>query len=449
MARSAWAGTSLATLLQFVLALVTSTILARLLGPAGRGAFAAVTIWATIATYIGNLSLNEATALLLASPKYRDPSSARLLSSVALSLQILAAAATAVCTALILPHIMGSHRAERAPVAVITALIFVPLTFADLHQKAVLQGEGKFNAMNGLRLVQPLAYAVGLIALALMHQFTWRAVIVAFLGSVFVSAAIGAILTRSVVPRWQGQVGRFVLGVGLRFQSANLALYASQEIDKVLVVAMLDDTSVGLYVSALAVATIGFSIASQTSAILLLPAVSAAQDPEQRSRMICRAAHAAMLALLIINGSAAIVTPVFVPLLFGKNFAPAAPITLILLIGMSLRGVRFTIDRGLRATGSILPGIIGELSCVGSFILLSLIVVSRMGVVGLAWSASFGQLVAFVVVSVLASRRLNVSVAELWGLRNQAHASVMKEAFHDLRAMVTRQLSAAAAQRRS
>jgi O-antigen/teichoic acid export membrane protein len=66
MRKASWITTFGTTSISIMLSLVTSVLLARYLGPEGRGALLAIIFWPTMFLQIFNFSLNEATIIHVA-----------------------------------------------------------------------------------------------------------------------------------------------------------------------------------------------------------------------------------------------------------------------------------------------------------------------------------------------------------------------------------------------
>jgi O-antigen/teichoic acid export membrane protein len=113
--------------------IVTGILAARLLGPAGRGALAAVVFWPQLAAGLSLLSLNEATAYQIG----LRPSDARIIRMAALygalALAILAAAATC----LMLPWLLGPDRISLVPIARLYTAVFLPFQYVFLGLSAI------------------------------------------------------------------------------------------------------------------------------------------------------------------------------------------------------------------------------------------------------------------------------------------------------------------------
>lgn len=412
MSRRLWSWSIAATGAQLALTLATSVILARTLGPEGRGVLAAVTIWAPIIAGIACLSLNDSTLYHLARSKSSEASDKFIAS--ALFLQIAVGLVASVIFAPMVPFFMGPERAPYMSVAVVFSAAFIPLTMIGMHQKAVAQGRFQFSKFNVLRLVQPSLYFIALCGSLLFDSMDWRFVVFAQLGALGLSLVPALFLSWPQMPGWSYPEVRALLKTGLHFQAANLILYAAAEADKILVVSLMTDVDVGLYIGAFAIASMGVGLVVQTLSVRLMADISGA-DEQERPILARRYTQAAIVMLVVVNLGLAIGVPFVIPFLLGEAFRPAVVVAEILLIALYLKGVRSVIDQVLRAMHLVRAGMASEATALAVLICAAPFAVQMGGLEGLAWSVVASQGAAFLCVSVMASRRLTLPVFELWG----------------------------------
>ena len=412
MSRRLWSWSIAATGVQLSLTLMTSVILARTLGPEGRGVLAAVTIWAPIIAGIACLSLNDSTLYHLARSQGKEASN-RLIGS-ALSLQILVGLAAAAILAPIVPFLMGPDRAPYAGLAVLFTAAFIPMTMIGMHQKAVAQGSFQFSTFNALRLVLPALYFVILCGFVLLDRVDWRIVVIVQVATLGLSLIPALFMSWPQKPGWSLPEIRSLVKTGLHFQAANLILYAAAEADKILVVSLMGDADVGLYIGAFAIASMGVGIVVQTLAVRLMADVSGAAE-DSRPLLARRYTQAALLLLAVVNLGLAAVVPFIIPLLLGSAFQPSVLVAEILLLALFLKGVRSIIDQVMRAMHVVRAGMASEAVALAVLVCVAPFAVAASGLHGLAWTVVAAQGAALLCVSVMAARRLDVSVLDLWG----------------------------------
>ncbi len=140
--------------------MVTGPLLARMLGPDGRGYLAALILWPIVITQLGNLGIPSALTYSIA----RDSSASRALARLGLAFALPQALLLIVFQALWLLLILhGDPHAVR--VAGWLTLALVPAMLAQQYGLGLLQGHLRLRLFNGLRLLPWALYAVGVATL--------------------------------------------------------------------------------------------------------------------------------------------------------------------------------------------------------------------------------------------------------------------------------------------
>jgi O-antigen/teichoic acid export membrane protein len=423
------------------LSLLTSVILARYLGPEGRGALLVIIFWPTVILGVLQLSLNEATIYHLARASVdREAGGADRQSGSALSLQLLVAACTAVVSLLLLPVVFGAARGKYLPIAMFYAAAFTPLTILDLYCNAVRQGRRDIVGLNLLRLCQPLIYASALAVLVVSNSIRIETVLVAMVLATGVSVVLGLLLEGPVAPNWSPVAMRNLLCTGLRFHGANLLLYISAEVDKFMVIRWMDEARVGLYVAGLAVSMLGSGFVAQSLIVLACGRISSASGRTQQIALVCQFTQTALLCLILVNGTVASVCSWLVPMLYGKEFVEAVPVATILLVMNTFRGVRLVMDRALRATLSTRISVQSEAVGILCFVIFAPIGSMLGELAGIAWAMVGAQFLALIFMVVGVSRDFELAIPDVLGLRMSTLSQMVRVATRECKAAQERWL---------
>lgn len=416
--RSSALTTFAATAAIVLLTFATSIILARNLGPEGRGLLLALTFWPALISALTNLSLNEAAAYHIArSDGMSDAAAKREFEATGLLLQLaMAFVSGAICVLVIDLLLPAAHRVSLWAV-LCYAVLFAPLSVLDQHFKAVLQGRGQFILLNAIRLVQPLAYATLLVLLVILSAVSVGSVMAAMIASLAVSPLVVALVDGApVVPLSRAAASKLVSS-GLRFHVANFVLYAATEIDKLIVLQLVDISLVGQYAIAIGVSSLGSGLVVQSVGLLLSREMSALRDLQHRGELLIRGVHVTTIALVLVNGAAAALAPWWLPLVFGQEFVPAVPVAMVLLLMGTLRGIRQIIDRGMRAAHVTSTGITGEAIALVASVVFATLGCKLGSLLGLAAGLALAQACACVVTFVMVARHFNLKLVHFWPLQ--------------------------------
>lgn len=158
-------------------ALVTGGVLARYLGPEGRGQLAAVVLWPDLLMMMASLGGAPTVAYFVSS----EPGRARSIYGQALLLAAGQALTVGLAGLAVLPLALGPRYAEVLSWAFVY-LCFAPLAFVGAVHAGTLQGAMRMGRHSIHRLSATLTYLAGLGVLVMFHQTLTVAQVVLVLG---------------------------------------------------------------------------------------------------------------------------------------------------------------------------------------------------------------------------------------------------------------------------
>lgn len=373
--------------LMILLGLVTGVLTARLLGPEGRGALAAIQIWPSFFAGVALLGLPE--ALTYYSAQVPKQAGRALGSAVALGLLLsVPFMGIGYC---MLPFLLSAQ-----PVAVIAAarwyLLLLPLTALIGTPYCALRGRGDFFVWNVLRLAPGLGW---LVVICLAWTLGPPEPGVMALGYVVMLALISCpviyIVTRRVAgPFWPDpQQWRPMLHYGLYSTAGSVPQVLNLRLDQMVMAGLLPAHMLGLYVVAV---TWSGAVAPLLNALgtVLFPRIAAQPSPEQQRRVFTQGSRAAIFAAGMIAMVVMLFTPCGVTLLFGKNFTPVIPAALVLVLAAAIAGINLVLEEGLRGLGK--PEAVPLAECGGLVVTVAalLLLLRPLGIMGAALASVFG-----------------------------------------------------------
>jgi O-antigen/teichoic acid export membrane protein len=315
-----------------VLGMLSTVIVARTLGPAGRGAIAVAFSLMALLVQFGSLGLQSANPYFVA----RNPRSIAtvVLNTVWGTIGIgLVLAALALAAKIWFPaSLRGLNWLDVAVVAVgVPALLAVHLL------QSVFLAEGRMRVYNGVELAGSLAVFVGLlVGLTVLH--------IGVLGAIIVMAGANWAMTLAFLMLQRGNVTRGdrpdgvllarMLKYGFRIYLTTLIAYLVGRVNLIVVDADLGTTQAGFYSVGVSLAE-GMYLFPTVVAINLFPRIARGASFEH-SAMVFRA-------LWVLFGLLCLVTiPLAAPgitLVYGSRFAAAAQIYYWMLPGIFSYGM--------------------------------------------------------------------------------------------------------------
>jgi O-antigen/teichoic acid export membrane protein len=326
----------IATVMASGLGFLTAVLLARALGPEGRGVTALYQ--AAVSLGFAFLSLGIATAVVYYVGR-RDISGRQGMEA-GLSITLIAAAFTAIGV-LIAAVAFGSDLIDE-DVPYWLTLVAIPALVQFRAVEAVLRAQSRFGAMNLLEVSLPLCILTALGAVELIDGLTIRNAVVAWSFAFVPPVIFGyALLGPSQWPR--GLAGRDLLwrvgSFGVQGQLSNLIQLLNYRLDSYLVLILVNASGVGLYAVGVSLSEGMWLIANSVSVVLLTNLT--AGDEENASRMTPIVCRNTLLVTAMGATVAGALSPFAIPLIFGDAFDDAVVPFLWLLPGtVALAGTK-------------------------------------------------------------------------------------------------------------
>ena len=345
--------------LTLVLTLASGMLVARILGPSGRGELTAILNVAQLLGWTFGLACGQAVGYHQA----RHPEQAAQLLGTWLSIAVPLMAVAVLCGEVLLPMVL----AAQSPQALALARVFLGtlgLTLISDLLYGILLGDHDFVFFNLMRPAQPAVTVM--LYLALSHSVgltvgrALAATTVAML--LCVGVAAGRAIRRFGLRAPDLGLARATLWYGLCAHGINLGHLVQARLDMLIMPAFLSAASMGLYAVATSVSWMVVTL-SGTLAILVLPAAA------RRGKAGTDAIVGSLQATLAIGTALAVVLELFadvgVRLVYGAAFAGGVTPLRLLLPGTVLyvaTGVLcsglLAVTRPLTAAATQLPGIV-------------------------------------------------------------------------------------------
>ena len=313
------------------LTLGVAVLMARALGPEGRGVYALFLLSASLTQAVLSLGLGVSAVYHLGKRAYP------LSRIVANSQQVmLASAVVSGLLVLLAWPIVGDALLDRgAPYWVFAFAVPLFLNYNILT--TVLQGTSRFLAMNAVILAQPLVLLALLVGGAALGDVDTTAALLFWSGATLAATLLAlALLGRPALrlsellridwPSLRGQV-RF----GAQGQVGNLVQLLNYRLDQFIVLLFVSTAGVGIYAVSVTMSQSVWFIANAV-AVVLLPRLTAADDADaaRTTPLVCR--NTLLVSALAALGLGA-VSPWLVEALFGGDFGSALRPLLWLLPG--------------------------------------------------------------------------------------------------------------------
>lgn len=380
--------------LSLFIGVITSVILARVLGPEGRGIYALAVLLPSLIVTFGNLGIGPATVYYVARGEFRREEI--LGNNILLSIGIGGAG--------ILAGLMVVHFSREAlfpnvpPAYLILALALVPGEIFFSYVNYVLLGAQRIKEFNYRQVLQSTLF-LGFITLGLLVlKGKVREAILAGL----LTWGIVDILVFRLVKRVAGGVSfkpnlsyvKCAVTYGLQAHIANILGFLNYRVDMFLINWFLGPAAVGLYAVGVGLVEKLWMV-SHAASTVLFPRVAAESEEERQKEFTPLVART----VLWTTAFGALVLALFgrwiVLLLYSKAFLPAVSALQALLVGVVTLSAGRVLANDIAGRGFPGLNIYTSSAAVLTNVILNLLWIPRYGIVGAAWASTASYTVSF------------------------------------------------------
>ena len=377
----------------FILSLASGVILARALGPNGRGIYALALLAPSVLVLVANLGVSNALVYHLARRTYPFDTVIGQVISLALLLGV-GAMAVLVGVSHFFGHVLLPGVSEQL---ILMAGAAIPLSLFFYFCLSFTQGVQAFWAFNSLYMVNAAALLV-LLAFLVVAPRSVTVAVAAWTLSWVPTALLGLYwLSRwgRLNARFDWHVSRALLRFGIVGYLSFLTNYFNLRLDTFLVNIFKNATQVGFYAVAVGLAETIWYI-STSAATVLAPRVAAGESTEsdESTAQVCRVVFATSILAALLLG---VTAPVIIRILFGSGFAPSVTAVWLLLPGVVTLSVARVLSSYLLGRNRQVVDLVASLAGVVGTLALDLLLIPRFGFAGAAAASSVAYTVTLAV----------------------------------------------------
>lgn len=383
-------------ILTFGLGFASSIVVARLLGPAGRGQLALITTFVSVVTLVGNLGLGQASIYFI----NREPKERTRLIRTSLSLQAgVTVALTCVmlaCWQVVSRKLFRNEVAGGCVIAGIV-LLFPVMSFTTAISNTYI-GLLQFRPYGA---VQAGAAALQLTALLAVNHYSALTV-----GSVVVVYSLAPLPALLVATYWLRRCGitirpsvdigtsKRLLGYGGRAWIGNILQFFNYRLDVYFVNYFWGATSVGFYSIAVSLAEMIWYIPNAVSTVLF---PRTASDWGRARDFTPRVSRNVAFITVVAAVALAVGGPWVLTLAYGERFRPAVQPLLALLPGIIFLSVGKVVASDLAGRNKPQSGVVAALTSLGLTVALDILLIPRLGTTGAGVASSLAYGVTSIV----------------------------------------------------
>lgn len=395
---------------RFVLGLGTSIIIARVLGPEGKGIYSLAILLPSLLINFGNLGISQASVFHIAKKTY---SPEELLGNNVL-LSFLLGIAGFFIGSLIILLFSDSLFAGVAKGYLFLALFLIPLQFFFLLVNSLLLGLQRIKEYNLIIISQSFMFLVLLALFLFVPKFGIELAISANILSYLLGLAVLFYLTKKIIGVFHlffsGSYLRDAFRYGFKVYLGNVILFLHYKIDLFLLNIFLNPTAVGFYSVSTALAE-KIWVVSQSAGLVLFPRVSSETDERRLKEFTPIVCRNVLLITLIGAILLFFLGQLLIVFFYSQKFSASVLPFQILLIGATTMSGWRVLANDLYGRGRPELNIYISLASVILNIALNVLWIPRFGISGAASATSISYTFAFVVITIVYAK---ISGNNIW-----------------------------------
>jgi O-antigen/teichoic acid export membrane protein len=365
------------------LALLTAPIVARALGPDGRGeTAAALAAFSLIPIFLAIGVPLEIRRLAAQGPAHSVVRSARDLWIFAL--------VPATLVAFSLDATIFRSLGPDTRLIIFVGATLAPLSMSWAADVSVLVARGRYRRVMILRLIQPVVFTVGTVVFWATGVLSVHLVLLTHISATVITAIVGLTFVR-VPLRGERVSRRWLIRNGLKFAGSAIAEAASNRLDQVLLLPLIGASGSGLYAVAVTIASLPMAL-GQALGATYFRSVALATD-KVRPEIIAAGVRAAASITFLVCGTLAALSPLLIPLLFGESFRGAVAPAIVSLIGAFALTVGYVCSMMLASQGRGIRMTIAQVTALGVALVLLYLLAPLYGAVGASTASAVSYLV--------------------------------------------------------
>lgn len=390
--------TFLSQILTFILGFATSIILARALGPKGKGMYTLIILIPIVMSKLGSLGIEAANVYFTGSKKYKieDIVSNSLLSSILLG-SILLLLFFTIYRLSILQNFLKSNQLN--DIYLWFAVLAVPFLLLSGYLIGIFLGKEEIIIYNKINILQTVFNLILIVILLLIFKQGIFGVIIAYLlTSIFIALLVISFIKKytKINISYNRKLFKDTIYYGIKVYFSNLTTFINYRLDIFLVAFFLGSIEVGYYSIAVGIAEKIWMLPGSIATILF-SRVSSIKDVEA-DNLTPRVARHTFFIILIISLILAVLAKPLIEILFGDAFLPSVMPLLILLPGIIALSFPKILTADLAGRGKPKYSLYASVISLGVNIPLNLWLIPRWGISGAAFASSVAYIIGTLVV---------------------------------------------------
>lgn len=379
------------------LATVSGIIVARGLGPDGRGHWAAILAYFALAQVIAEVGQSGAVTYFVS----RHPGQLQSIVIRARRLMLVAGVILTVAGLGATPLLAGDDPELRWAYVIMFIGVLLNSVFASGVYALQAVSIARWNVV---RLAQPLLYAVAIAVLASLGVLSLIGVACCLVVSILLQFCVLGLVKTSASEAFQVKPhnidGRSLLTYGGAYAGAAVPTALAGQYDKLVLSRTVPASDLGQYAVGSTVANLVSPFATAIASVMFPRASKLGLADVERGRLETVTLIRTALVSLVVSAGLCLVAPLLVPLLFGEPFSAAVPLVWALALVMIFRSLSQVAGAFVRARNRPGHAAAAQVTGLVSGLLAMGPAIGLWGVFGAPVALGIGELVTLTAIAV-------------------------------------------------
>lgn len=395
--------TLLTSILNLVLSIFVTIIIARLLGPEGKGIYTVITVFPYLIVTLGSLGVPSATAFYVAKQSYTRP---KILGNTVLTSLI--TGTLGMIVGLIIATFWG-HRLFPgiSQKYLILALLTIPPNMLFIHLQYTLLGAQYIKGYNLVSLIHNSL----LLAFTILLLWVFKMKVIGALTAIILSYIFANIFTFVLTIKVSGGIKlqmdysylKNALRYGLQIYISNTLRFLSLRVNLFLVNGLLNPAAVGFYSISTGL-TEKLLLISQAAATVLFPKIAMEEDDIKRKEFTPVIARAVLWLTLLTALIIFVLSQWLIGFLYSQTFLPAVAPLRILLLGTIAVSLSQILGNDIAGRGQPILNVYANIVGFISVVVLSVLWIPKYGIEGAAWASTVSYVATTIILLLFYAR---------------------------------------------
>ncbi|WP_341279561.1 oligosaccharide flippase family protein [Paenibacillus sp. FSL H8-0537] len=400
-------------------AFIVSVLTARLLGPEGKGMITAILVIPTLVVTIADLGIRQAAAYLIGKKifNYND-----IVSTLLFMWLISSSLSVAVVMGILLLQYGGEYSWELLVICTLT----VPVNLAIQYLRGIMQGKGNIGSINKVEIIKTaLNFIILLILVWALGMGVLGAALTQLLMAAFTLGYSMKLLLGEVKFKFKyiHPIPQQMMRQGFSFALALFIIQLNYRVDVIILERFTNVIEVGIYSVGTNLAELIWQLPAAIGLILFSRSASSSSSQEAVERT-AKLIRVIMPVLIVFGVFFWFMSPLFIRLLYGADFAESGQVIRYLLPGIIAMVLFKLIHSDLSGRGAPLFSLRVSVIALIMNVVLNFILVPKYGAVGASISSSISYMYAGVAFIIFYARRESISLSRLLILNKEDWAQI-------------------------